>query len=49
MTSASALAWRAFALWALGHPDAARADTDRALEDAREIGHAGTSMFALSH
>ena len=46
---ASALVWRAFALWALGYPEAARADTARALDDAREIGHAATSMFALSH
>ena len=46
---ASALVWRAFALWALGYPEAARADTVRALEDSREIGHAATSMFALSH
>ena len=46
---ASALVWRAFALWALGYPEAARADTVHALEDSREIGHAATSMFALSH
>ena len=46
---ASALVWRAFALWALGYPEAARADTVRALDDARDIGHAATSMFALSH
>ena len=46
---ASALVWRAFASWTLGYPAAARADTVHALEDAREIGHAATSMFALSH
>jgi predicted ATPase len=37
------------ALWTLGYADAARADATNALKDAREIGHAGTSMFALSH
>ena len=43
------LSWRALVLWALGYPDAALADVEYALRDAREIGHAGTSMFALSH
>ena len=33
----------------LGYPDAALADVDRALSDAREIGHAATLMFALAH
>ena len=46
---ASALAWRALALWMLGYPEAALADVEHALKDAREIGHAATSMFALSH
>ncbi|MDP3161519.1 MAG: adenylate/guanylate cyclase domain-containing protein [Reyranella sp.] len=45
----SALAWRAFALWALGDAAAAQADIDRAIDDARSIGHAATLMFALSH
>jgi predicted ATPase/class 3 adenylate cyclase len=45
----SALAWRAFALWLLGYPEAALADTGNALKDAREIGHAATLMYALSH
>jgi predicted ATPase len=45
----SALAWRAFALWALGDAAAAQADIDRAMDDARSIGHAATLMFALSH
>jgi predicted ATPase len=31
----------------LGYPDAATADSERALEDAREIGRAATSMYAL--
>ncbi len=45
----SALAWRAFALWALGDAAAAQADIDQAMDDARSIGHAATLMFALSH
>jgi predicted ATPase len=46
---ASALSWRAVSLWALGYPEAALADTGHALRAAREIGHAATSMYALSH
>ena len=42
------LYWRALTLWSLGYPDAARADIDRALLTAREIGHATTLAFALS-
>jgi predicted ATPase len=38
---------RSWALWALGYPKAALADTEQALRDAREIGHFGTLMFAL--
>jgi class 3 adenylate cyclase/predicted ATPase len=45
----SALAWRALASWMLGYPEAAVRDVEHALGDAREIGHAATSMFALSH
>ena len=45
----SALCWRALAGWMLGYPDAAHADAEHALKDAREVGHAATSMFALSH
>ena len=36
------------ALWLLGYPEAALADTDRALKDAREIGQAATLMYALA-
>jgi predicted ATPase len=39
---------RSIALWALGYPDAARSDTEQALREAREIGHAATLMFALA-
>jgi class 3 adenylate cyclase/tetratricopeptide (TPR) repeat protein len=44
----AALSFRSWALWLLGYPDAALADADRALRDAREIGHAATLMFALA-
>ena len=42
------LSYRSLALWMLGYPEAALADVDRALSDARDIGHAATSMFALA-
>jgi hypothetical protein len=34
-------------LWLLGYPEAALADADHALKDAREIGHAATLIYAL--
>jgi tetratricopeptide (TPR) repeat protein len=43
----AALCWRALGLWALGYPEKAIADSDRALKEAREIGQAATLMFAL--
>jgi class 3 adenylate cyclase/predicted ATPase len=42
-----ALYYRALALWALGYPEAARADTEQALREAREIGHVGALMQAM--
>ncbi|WP_036019174.1 adenylate/guanylate cyclase domain-containing protein [Bradyrhizobium sp. WSM1743] len=45
----SILSFRSLALWLLGYPEAALADTERALRDARATGHAATLMFALSH
>ena len=33
----------------LGYPEAALADADQALKDAREIGQAVTLMYALAH
>jgi class 3 adenylate cyclase/predicted ATPase len=42
------LCYRALALWLLGYPQAALADTERVLRDARKIGHAATLIFALS-
>jgi class 3 adenylate cyclase/predicted ATPase len=43
------LSFRALVLWLLGYPEAALADTDRALRNASAIGQATTLMFALSH
>jgi predicted ATPase len=45
----SALAWRAFASWALSDSEASLADRQSAVAGARQIGHAATLMFALSH
>ena len=39
---------RSVALWCLGYPEAALADADQALKDAREIGQAASLMYALS-
>jgi predicted ATPase len=41
------LSVRSWSLWSLGYPDAALADADQALKDAREIGQATSLMFAL--
>ena len=35
-------------MWMLGYPEAALADADQALKDAREIGHAASLMYALT-
>lgn len=45
----SALAWRAHASWRLGDLDTSLAERQSAVAGAREIGHAATLMFALSH
>ena len=39
------LSFRSIALWLLGYPEAALADVDQALKDAREIGHAPSLMY----
>ena len=44
----SILSYRSLALWFLGYPEAALADADHALKDAREIGQAATLMYALN-
>ena len=41
------LSYRSLALWLLGYPEAALADAEHALKDAREIGQAATLMYAL--
>jgi predicted ATPase len=43
------LSRRSAAMWLLGYPETALADAERAVRDAREIGHAATLMYALSH
>jgi Adenylate and Guanylate cyclase catalytic domain len=43
----TALGFRSLALWLLGYPVASLADAAEALKEAREIGHAGSLMFAL--
>ena len=45
----SILVYRALAQWMLGYPEAALADADHAVEDARESGQAGTLMYAQFH
>jgi predicted ATPase len=42
------LSFRSLFLWVLGYPEAALADVDHALKDAREIGHDATLMLALT-
>ena len=41
------LSIRSSLVWMLGYPEAALADVDQALKDAREIGHAASLMYAL--
>ena len=41
------LSFRSCALWLLGYPDAALADVDQALKDARDIDQAASLMYAL--
>jgi predicted ATPase len=43
------LSFRSLALWLLGYPDAALADANHALKDAREIGQAATLMYVLNN
>jgi predicted ATPase len=42
------LTYRALARWLLGYPEAALADADQALKEAREFGQAATLMYALA-
>jgi len=41
------LSVRSGCLWELGYPAASRSEGERAINEAREIGHAATMMFAL--
>ena len=41
------LSWRSWAAWVLGYPEAALADAELAVQNAREIGHAPTLIYAL--
>ena len=45
----AALSYRSWALWMLGYPEAALADTKHVLEDARAIGQTATLMYSLYH
>jgi tetratricopeptide (TPR) repeat protein len=42
------LSFRSSCLWQLGFPAASHNDAERAVKNAREIGHAATLMYALS-
>jgi predicted ATPase len=42
------LTFRSWAVWYLGYPNSARVDLERGIRRAREIGHAGTLMYALA-
>jgi len=45
---AAALCFRSWTQWLLGYPDAALADAERSLADAREVGQAAVLMFSLT-
>src|SRR5215470_5969137 len=45
----STLVYRSLAGWMLGYPEAALADVDHVLEDARDSGHAVPLMYAQFH
>jgi class 3 adenylate cyclase/predicted ATPase len=48
-TQVAVLSYRSWSLWMLGYPDAALADAEHALKDAREIGQAATLAYAMAH
>jgi predicted ATPase len=47
-TCVATMSTRAWGLWCLGYPEAALADADQSIRDAREIGQAASLMVALS-
>jgi predicted ATPase len=42
------LSYRSGCVWALGYPAASRNDAERAIKNARQMGHAATLMYALA-
>ena len=47
-TGVSVFSFRSLALWMLGYPEAAVADAEQAIKEAREIGDVATLMYALT-
>jgi predicted ATPase len=45
---AATFSWKSLAFWLLGYPQAALADSEHALEVARELGHSATLMYVLN-
>jgi len=45
---AATLSWKSLAHWLLGHPQTAAADSEQALEVARELSHSATLMYVLN-
>jgi class 3 adenylate cyclase/predicted ATPase len=48
-TRVSVLCYRSWAQWPLGYPQAALADIEHALNDARDFGQAATLMYVQAH
>jgi predicted ATPase len=48
VAGSAVLSHRSLTLWCLGYPEAALGDADRALKEARAIGHSATLINALS-
>jgi predicted ATPase len=48
-SAVSMLCYRSLTLWFLGYPEAALADSDQAISDAREFGQAATLLYALHY
>ena len=48
-SAVSIFSYRSWVRWFLGHPEAALADANQAIIDARQLGQAATLMYALWH
>ena len=48
-SAVSSYAYRSWVLWFLGYPEAALADAEQAISDARKIGQAASLLYALGH